>query len=296
MKTYDPHKLTPRQRHQYIIGTVNPRPICFASTVDGSGRPNLAPYSFFNVFCSTPPILAFSIGGRNDGSEKDTLRNIRETGEVVINLVNYPMARQMAICGVEYAAGIDEFTKAGLTPVPSQLVKPFRVKESPAQYECKVLEIKPLGDEEGEATLIIAQAILMHIDENIFAPDGYVDPTRIDMVGRLGGFNYCRADAESVFSIKQPPGDIAIGFDNLPKVLKESKVLTGHHLAMLAGVVELPSQANVEAYKNSQEYKEFLASPSGSANEQALQLQHKVKELLEQGNIEEAWMLFLVSE
>ncbi len=295
MITFKPEDFTKKQRHQYILGTVNPRPICFASTLNQSGQPNLAPYSFFNIFSSTPPIFIFSISNRRDGSMKDTLQNARDTGEVVINLVNYSMARQMAICGVEYDAGINEFEKSGFTPLPSEMVKPFRVKESPVQFECKVLEIKTFDDKPGAANLIIAEAVLIHLDENILAPDDTIDPNVLDMVGRLGNFNYSRAKGESIFAIKQPPAEIAIGFDNLPETLKSSKILTGHHLALLAGVTNLPDEIDVARFKEQSQNANLMAAVK-QPNEGSLNLiQQKLKEFLDDGKTEEAWLFYLAT-
>ncbi len=295
MRTFTPEELTPRQRHHYILGSINPRPICFASTLDKEGKPNLAPYSFFNVFSSTPPILIFSVNTRRDGSNKDTLNNVKETGELVINLVNYPMARQMAICGVEYDTGINEFEKGGFTPVPSEKVKPFRVKESPVQFECKVLEVKALSDKPGAANLIIAQALLIHANEDIFAEDDTIDPRKIDMVGRLGNFNYSRANGESLFAIKQPPAEIAIGFDNLPDDLKGSKVLTGHHLAMMAGVTGTPSEEELDDYLNSEEAAEEIKELHPEIKDDKNILHEKVKDFLNKGEVRQAWLLYLAA-
>jgi flavin reductase (DIM6/NTAB) family NADH-FMN oxidoreductase RutF len=291
-RTIKPEELTHRQRHQYLLGTVNPRPICFASTLDQQGRPNLAPYSFFNIFSSTPPIFIFSANTRRDGSTKDTLENARTTGEVVINLVNYPIARQMAICGVEYDTGVNEFEKGGFTPLPSVMVKPFRVKESPVQFECKVLEIKTYSDDPGAANLIVAQALLIHVNENIFTEDDTIDPRKIDMVGRLGNFNYTRANGESIFSIKQPPSEIAMGFDHLPEHLRKSTVLTGFQLGMMAGVVELPSNEDKQQFATQEEIQSFFSSWKKDVE----QLHQKISEYLNTNDVKSAWMLALLAE
>lgn len=295
-RSFSPEQLTPQQRHHYILGSINPRPICFASTVDAQGRPNLAPYSFFNVFSSSPPIMIFSVNTRRDGSNKDTLNNVKATGEVVINLVNYPMARQMAICGVEYDTGINEFDKGGFTPLPSLAVKPFRVKESPVHYECKVIEVRSLGAEGGAANLIIARAVLIHMDEKIFNEKAFVDPQQIDMVGRLGNFNYCRASGDSVFEIRQPPAEIALGFDNLPPDLKTSGILTGHHLAMLAGTNSIPSREELASYPRKDEIARLIQeiSPKEQLPEDSL---HSIlKRILDQEEIRHAWMVYLAAK
>jgi flavin reductase (DIM6/NTAB) family NADH-FMN oxidoreductase RutF len=288
-KTLIPEELTHRQRHQYLLGTVNPRPICFASTMDMQGRPNLAPYSFFNIFSSNPPIFIFSANTRRDGSTKDTLENARQTGELVINLVNYPMARQMAICGVEYDTGVNEFEKGGFTPLPSLKVKPLRVKESPVQFECRVLEIKTYSNDPGAANLIVAQALLIHMDENIFGDDETIDPRKLDMVGRLGNFNYTRAQGDSIFAIRQPPTEIAIGFDALPEHLRNSTIITGSQLAMLAGVTYLPSQAEVESFATTPEVQSFLES----WNQKIDTLHSRIAEYLNKGETENAWSLVI---
>ena len=290
MRTFLPEELTPRQKHQYILGVVNPRPICFASTLDAEARPNLAPYSFFNVFSSSPPVFIFSANTRRDGSNKDTHQNAIATGEVVINLVNYSMARQMAICGVEYDTGINEFEKGGFTPVASEKVKPFRVKESPVQFECKVLEVRSLSKKPGAANLIIAEAVLIHIDDNAFAPDDTIDPQKLDMVGRLGNFNYTRASGNSVFTIKQPPSEIALGFDNLPPDLLKSSVLTGHFLAMLAGVVALPEKKEVLSFARESGLMREATQP-GAADPGIIHL--RVKDFLEAGQVMNAWKYYL---
>ncbi len=295
-KSFTPESLTPRQRHHYILGAVNPRPICFASTMDAEGNPNLAPYSFFNVFSSTPPIMIFSANTRRDGTTKDTLANAKETGEVVINLVNYDMARQMAICGVEYDTGISEFEKGGFTPIPSETVKPYRVKESPVQFECKVLEVRALSDKPGAANLVIAQANLIHMHEDIFADDDTIDPLKIDMVGRLGNFNYARAYSESIFAIKQPPAEIAVGFDALPKHLKESKILTGNLLALMAGVTHLPTQQEKEEFAGREEITRFTSLLSGEKEENISLIHQKIKEYLLKGDIRAAWLLEMTTK
>ena len=294
--TFTPEELTPSQRHHYLLGSVNPRPICFASTLDKDGRPNLAPYSFFNIFSSTPPVFIFSVNTRRDGSLKDTLMNVQEVPEVVINLVNYPMARQMAICGVEYDTGVNEFEKGGFTPVPSEKVRPFRVKESPVQFECKVIDIRSMSDKAGAANLIMAQAVLIHMDKEIFADENTIDPQKIDMVGRMGNFNYCRASGESVFAIRQPPAEIAIGFDNLPAHLKTSKILTGHYLAMLAGVTQVPSEETISSFPDNQEVKVFIDLLKTKPNQGIEILHTKVLEYLKTGDTENAWKLLLTAE
>lgn len=289
-RTFTPEELSPSQRHHYLLGSVNPRPICFASTLNAEGQPNLAPYSFFNIFSSTPPIFIFSVNSRRDGSHKDTLRNVKELPEVVINLVTYPIARQMAICGVEFDTGINEFEKGGFTPIPSQRVQPFRVKESPVQFECKVLEVRSLSDAPGAANLIMAQAVLIHMDEKIFDPHDHIDPQVLDTVGRMGNFNYSRASGKSIFAIQQPPADIVVGFDRLPLSIRHSNILTGNQLARLAGVTQLP-QADASFQSLLRELIQTETIQSASEK-----LHRRIAEWIDAGQINNAWLLILAAE
>ncbi len=295
-RTFTPEELSPSQRHHYLLGSVNPRPICFASTLDKDGQPNLAPYSFFNIFSSTPPVFIFSVNTRRDGSIKDTLQNVKDVPEVVINLVNYPMARQMAICGVEYDTGVNEFKKGGFTPVASEMVKPFRVKESLVQFECKVLETRAMSEKPGAANLIIAEALLIHMDEMIFADENTIDPQKIDMVGRMGNFNYCRASGESVFAIRQPPADIALGFDNLPDHLKTSKILSGHYLAMMAGLTRLPDPKSLADFSRQEDIQKIIGNMHEQSKDNKNLLHAEILKYLEKGETENAWKLVLVAE
>lgn len=247
MRTIDPKEIPTRDLHQFLLGSVAPRPIAFASTVDENGNKNIAPYSFFNAFSSNPPTLVFSSNRRVvDNTTKDTLHNIEKTKEVVINVVNYNIVRQMAIASVQYDTGVDEFIKAGLTPIASDMVKPFRIKESPAQMECKVRDIITLGDQGGAGHLIICDVVKMHISEDVIDEHNRVDPHKMDLMGRMGRAFYVRCSGPNVFPIVQPVMKIAIGFDALSDAIKESKVLTGNNLAQLAGLTIIPSKDEVD--------------------------------------------------
>jgi flavin reductase (DIM6/NTAB) family NADH-FMN oxidoreductase RutF len=297
MKTFIPSELAPRERHHYILGSIGPRPVAFASTVDAQGRPNLAPYSFFNVFSTTPPVLIFSANTRvKDGSLKDTLRNVQETGELVINLVDYNMVRQMALAGVEFPAGVNEFEKSGLTPIPSQLVKPFRVKESPAQYECKLLEVKSLSNRPGAANLIMAEAVLIHIREDVIGPGDKIDPHRMDLVGRLGAFNYCRASGDAVFSVVQPPAEIVLGFDAIPPWVRHSNILTGNELARLAGVTSLPNAASVETFQQQESFRKIARQLPPDMQQRHLIIHEALRTLIRNEELENAWKLILAMD
>ena len=261
MKLIDPKTTPTKDLHQYLVGAVAPRPIAFASTVDEEGNPNLAPYSFFNCFSSNPPILVFSSNRRvSNNSTKDTLYNIEQTGEVVINVVNYSILRQMALTSVDYPKGVSEFQKSGLTPIPSDLVKPFRVKESPAQMECKVQQIIPLGEEGGAGHLIICEIVRMHLHESVLDENGKINPHKMDLMGRMGRAFYVRASGESIHKVFQPFNVLGIGYDQLPENARNSKVLTGNNLGMLASLPEVPEQSATMAIKTEKEVAKALSS------------------------------------
>ncbi|HRW76252.1 MAG: flavin reductase family protein [Lewinellaceae bacterium] len=266
MKTrlIDPTAMAVKDLHQYILGAVAPRPIAFASTVDSQGIPNLAPYSFFNAFSSNPPVLVFSSNRKvKDNQTKDTLLNIRETGEVVINAVNFAMMRQMALASIEYPAEINEFDKAGFTPLASDLVKPFRVAESPSQMECKVKDIITLGDQGGAGHLIICDVVRIHIHEAVIDDRDRIDPHKMDLVGRMGRAYYVRASGEAIHTVFQPVTDIAIGFDQLPESILKSPVLTGNQLAEIAALTALPSANALELLLSEPDIADFLDQEDG---------------------------------
>ena len=264
MLIIDPASTPVKDLHQFMVGAIAPRPIAFVSTLDEEGRPNLAPYSFFNAFSSNPPILIFSSNRRvKDNTTKDTLSNVQSTGEAVINVVSYGIVRQMAIASGRFEKGISEFEKAGLTPLPSDLVKPFRVKESPVQFECKVAEVITLGQEGGAGHLVICQVLRIHIDEGVVDEDNRIDPHKIDLMGRLGRAYYVRASGSAIYTIPQVEDVIPIGFDQLPLRVKFSKVLTGNELGHLASIVVIPSRE--EAAKIAQDdarVREILNGPA----------------------------------
>ncbi len=242
----DPQQIPTRDLHQFILGTVAPRPIAFVSTIDEKGRPNLAPYSFFNAFSSNPPIVVFSSNRRvTNNTTKDTLYNVRATGEVVINMVNFDIVRQMAVCSVEFPQGISEFEQSGLTPIPSQVVRPPRVKESPAHLECKVRDIITLGTHGGAGHLIICEVVRLHIAKEVVDERGRIDPHKIDLMGRLGRAYYVRASGDAVYTIVQPVTKMVIGYQSLPEHVRHSHVLTGNHIGLLAGLHKRPSPQEV---------------------------------------------------
>lgn len=242
MITVVPSEISVPKLHHYLLGAVGPRPICFASTIDAAGNRNLAPFSFFNIFGSNPPIAIFSPArsGRT-GETKHTHDNVKEVPEVVINVVTYNMVHQMSLTSSPYPKGVDEFVKSGFTPIPSELVRPSRVKESPVQMECNVLEIKETGTGGGAGNLIICEVLRIHIDEGVLNEEGQIDQTKIDLVARMGGNFYCRAHGDALFEVDKPLTTTGIGFDQLPKDILHSKILTGNDLGMLANVESIPS-------------------------------------------------------
>jgi flavin reductase (DIM6/NTAB) family NADH-FMN oxidoreductase RutF len=261
MRIIDPATTPTADLHQYLLGVVSPRPIAFVSTVDEEGNPNLAPYSFFNCFSSNPPIVVFSSNRRvSDNTTKDTLHNIEATKEVVINAVNYNIVRQMAVTSISYPPGTSEFEKAGLHPIASDLVRPFRVKESPAQIECRVEQIIPLGQEGGAGNLIVCRVLRMHISEDILDEKGRINPHKIDLMGRMGRAFYVRSSGEAVHRIFQPVNQIGIGFEGLPDSAKNSEVLTGNNLGMLASLVAAPSADKINSIKKDERVQQALVT------------------------------------
>ncbi len=293
MLTIDTSIVKNPKLHHYLLGAVGPRPICFASTVDEKGNRNLAPFSFFNVFSSNPPIAVFSPArsGRT-GEAKDTLNNVKAVPEVVINIVNYDIVQQMSLASSPFGADVDEFTKSGLTPVESEVVKPARVKESPVQMECKVIEVKELGTEGGAGNLVICEILKIYIDENILDENQMIDQKKIDLVARMGGNWYCRADENSMFEIEKPITTIGIGFDNIPIEIKESTILTGNDLGMLGGIEKLPNETEVNEYKLI-ELSDLFMQYEEDAKELERVLHNRAKELLSENKLEEAWKTLL---
>jgi len=281
MKIIDP-KTTPRfDFHQFIVGAVAPRPIAFVSTIDKDGNANLAPYSFFNAFSSNPPILVFSSNRRvADNTTKDTLANVRETGEAVINAVNYNIVRQMAVASVQFPKGTNEFEKSGLTPIPSDLVKPYRVKESPIHMECKGKDVITLGDKGGAGHLILCEMLRMHIDENVLDERGRIDPHKLDLMGRLGRAYYVRASGSAIHTIAQAVEKIAIGYDQLPEGVRHSKIFTGNNIGQLAGLLKLPQKEEYLALKETDaRVQKILASANPKDG-----LQQYAKEILDEND------------
>ena len=232
MISIEPKELTPAKLQGYLQSAVAPRPIAFASTIDKNGKPNLSPFSFFNVFSSNPPILIFSPARRvRNNTIKHTLINCEATKQVVINVVNYDIVHQASLSSTEYADGVNEFLKSGLTMLPSDMVKPYRVAESPVQFECKVNEIIALGTDGGAGNLIICEVLKIHIKEEILDENGMIDQYKIDLVSRLGGNWYSRSN-QGLFEVEKPLTTLGVGVDAIPDFIKKSIFFDGLRLSI----------------------------------------------------------------
>lgn len=293
MITLNPDELSVARLHSYLLGAIAPRPIAFASTIDAEGRPNLAPFSYFNVFSANPPIAIFSPARRGrDASTKHTYENVLAVPEVVINVVNYALVQQCSLASTDFPEGVSEFEKAGLTPMASELVAPFRVKESPVQFECKVKEVIPLGEGGGAGNLVISEVLRIHIDESVLNEDQSLDPAKIDLVGRCGGNYYVRAHGDALFEVAKPLARMGVGVDGLPEDIRLSKVLTGNHLGQLGNTEQMPNETEVNEYKLI-ELADLFIELEDQAEALERTLHQRAADLLDQGKVEEAWMTLL---
>jgi flavin reductase (DIM6/NTAB) family NADH-FMN oxidoreductase RutF len=285
MLSIDPKEIPTGKLHGYLLGAVAPRPIAFASTIDVDGNPNLSPFSFFNVFSANPPIMIFSPARRVRGNTtKHTLENAMETKEVVINVVNYDIVHQMSLSSTEYPKGVNEFDKAGFTMLKSDKVKPFRVAESPVQFECKVTEIIHLGNEGGAGNLIVCEVVKLHINEEVLDENGAIDQHKIDLVARAGGSYYSRAK-EGFFEIPKPIATLGIGVDSIPLDIRNSAVLSGNDLGKLGNVEQLPNQQDVD---------NFAKDNANFVGLETLKKHTFAKEFLKNTDVESAWKVLLI--
>lgn len=288
MISIEPKEVSPVKLQGYLQGSVGPRPIAFASTVDKNGNPNLSPFSFFNVFSTNPPILIFSPSRRvRDNTVKHTLLNAEATREVVINVVNFDIVQQASLSSTEYADGVNEFLKSGLTQIPSDIVKPHRVAESPVQFECKVNEIISLGTEGGAGNLIICEVVKMHISEEILDENGAIDQYKIDLVSRMGGNWYSRAN-KGLFEVPKPLTTLGIGVDMIPDFIRESPVFDGNDLGMLGNVESLPTSEEIDIF-----VKENFAVKGVLSSADEENVHQKAKEYLESQDAISAWKVLL---
>lgn len=286
--------LKPAEKQYYLQHVVAPRPICFASTIDAAGNVNLSPFSFFNLFSSHPPIVIFSPARRlRDNTTKHTLQNVLEVPEVVINIVTYDMVQQISLASCEYGKGVDEFVKAGFTKEPATMVKPPMVRESKAKLECKVLEVKSLGEEGGAGQLVICEVMCLHIADALLSNDKKIDQRELHLVARLGGDWYCQVSPENLFQVEKPNTQLGIGMDALPQGIRNSCILTGNQLAQLANVHEQPvidASFEDEHLKNIMQY--FSIDPVDMETE----LHRYAAQLLNEGKVAVAWQVLLSAE
>ncbi len=293
MLTLNLSTLKPADVQNYLQHTIAPRPICFASTIDTDGHVNLSPYSFFNLFSSNPPIVVFSPARRvRDNSTKHTLQNVLEVPEVVINIVDYDMVQQMSLSSCDYDKYTNEFQKAGFTEEKSTLVRPPMVKESKIKLECKVNQVIPLGTEGGAGNLVIAEILMMHIDESVLNADNKIDQTKLDLVARLGANWYARVNANNLFEVPKPNLNLGIGFDALPTSIKNSAILCGNDLGMLANVSEMPF---VDPTFHDDTLKNIIQYFSINPDDMEKELHHYAKKLLEKNQVDAAWQVLLAS-
>ena len=288
MISIEPKDITSAKLQGYLQSSVGPRPIAFASTIDINGKPNLSPFSFFNVFSANPPILIFSPARRvRDNSIKHTLINAEATREVVINVVNFDMVQQTSLSSTEYADGVNEFLKAGFSAIPSDLVKPYRVAQSPVQFECKVNEIISLGNQGGAGNLVICEVLKIHINESVLDENGTIDPYKIDLVSRMGGNWYSRAN-QGLFEVAKPVSTLGIGVDQIPVFIKESPVFDGNDLGKLGTIEALPTTEEIDIF-----VKQNFAVKGVLSADDILKQHQKAKEYLDKNEVASAWKVLL---
>jgi flavin reductase (DIM6/NTAB) family NADH-FMN oxidoreductase RutF len=287
INSIDPNSISQQELHGYLLSAVAPRPICFASTIDKNGNVNLSPFSYFNLFSVNPPIMIFSPSRRGrDNTTKHTLENVLEVKETVINIVNYDMVEQMSLSSTEYGDGVNEFVKAGLTQVPSYKVKPPRVGEAPVAFECVVDQVIALGDGPGAGNLVLAKVVQIHVKKAFLDADGNLDTPKLDLVARMGGNWYCRANGDALFEIPKPIRTQGIGVDMLPEAVRNSVVLTGNNLGRLGNLEELPTKEAIAKITEHAEVKSIL-----NGAEDVLEIHKLAQRWLADGKTEDALAL-----
>lgn len=295
MKEIDPKEISPVHLHKTILGSIGPRPIAFASTIDKQGNPNLSPFSFFNAFGVNPSTLIFSPSRRGrDNTVKHTYENVKDVPEVVINVVNYAMVQQTSLASTEYDKGVDEFVKAGFTPLPSKKIKPYRVKESPVQYECKVREVIETGDKGGAANLVICEILYIYIHEDLLDKNDLPDQTKIDLVGRMGDSYYVRAHGDALFQVEKPIARKGMGIDKLPEKIKNSKALTGNDLGKLGNTEQLPTLEEIEKIKQEKAVATIFETCGYDNQLLLLKLHEYAKTLLDKGEVTKALYVLML--
>jgi flavin reductase (DIM6/NTAB) family NADH-FMN oxidoreductase RutF len=289
--TLDLAALKPAEKQYYLQHVIAPRPICFASTIDQEGKVNLTPFSFFNLFSSNPPIVIFSPARRiRDNTTKHTLENVLEVPEVVINIVTYDMVQQVSLASCEFPKGVNEFIKAGFTPEPATVIRPPMVRESKVKLECRVNEVKSLGDDPGSGNLVICQVLKMHIDDSLLDADKKIDQRKINHVARLGSDWYCVVNENNLFEVEKPNTQIGIGIDALPLSVRNSQILTGNELGQLANVYEIPA---VDPSFDDVNLKQIIQYYSINPADMEKELHSYAKKLLAEKKVKEAWQVLL---
>ncbi|MAZ01439.1 MAG: flavin reductase [Flavobacteriales bacterium] len=278
-----------------LLGAVAPRPIALASTIDANGKPNLSPFSFFNVFSANPPIAIFSPARRiRDNTTKHTLENIKKTKEVVINVVTRDIVEKVSLSSCEYDKGVNEFLKAGLQAVKSETIKPFRVKESPISFECKVKEVISLGEKNGAGNLIICEIKMIHIKKDIINNEGDIDRKKINLVGRLNGNWYCETNFESLFEVAKPNKKLGIGVDNIPDEIKNNSLFDENDIGKLGNIDNLPTKEDVSLFlENNIEINQIIKEKYNHKKIKII-LFEKAKEFLQENEIKKAWNTLLI--
>jgi flavin reductase (DIM6/NTAB) family NADH-FMN oxidoreductase RutF len=297
MNTLDPDSLLPHELHRILLTAIAPRPIAFASTIDKAGKANLSPFSCFNVFGVNPSTLIFSPSRSGRSNElKDTYLNVKEVPEVVINVVNYSMVEQQNLASTEFPRGVNEFIKSGFTPVPSEKVRPFRVKESPIQIECKVRQVIETGTGPGSANLIICEVVLIHIDDKVLDKTGTIDTKKLDLVGRLGAEYYVRASGKALFTLEKPSVANPIGVDSLPESVRLSFSLTGNDLGRIGRLPARPTAIEIENYKVSDGFRKIVSENSGSPEKKIEGIHQLAHNLIYKNKLKEALLLLLAAD
>lgn len=287
VRSIDFQGLAPQLIHKYLLNSVAPRPICFASTVDAQGRVNLSPFSFFNVFSANPPVVIFSPSRRGrDNTVKHSYENVLEVPEVTINMVSYDMVNQMSLASSDYPKGTNEFVKAGFTELPSTRVRPPRVAEAPVSLECEVDQVIPLGDGPSAGNLVLARVVCMHVFEDLLDEHGLPDPTVLDLVGRHGGNWYTRTHPAALFEVEKPSQPLGMGVDRLPDRIRNSTVLTGNDLGILANIPVAPTPEEAEAMAARYDWSIVDRETAHS----------RARAMIERQEIEEAWAFLVFQE
>lgn len=287
----DLQQLKPAEKQNWLNHVIAPRPICFASTVDAGGQVNLSPFSYFNLFSANPPVLVFSPSRRvRDNTTKHTLQNILEVPEVVVNICDYDMVQQVSLASCEYPKGVDEFIKAGFTKEPASHVRPPMVKEAKVKLECKVLEVKSLGDTAGAGQLVIAEILYLHVAESILDEEGRIDQRKLQLVARLGADWYCVVNEINLFKVAKPNTQLGIGIDALPAGIRNSSILTGNNLGQLANVHVLPE---IDPAFEDDRLKNIFQYYAVNPDEMEKELHYYAKQLLDSGAVQQAWQVLL---